>query len=177
VLELDIARTPFSVEGLEERVESSFPLKDGKRVVRIGGIIDRLDKKNGELHVLDYKTGSADISFGVIEELFDPEKNNRNKAALQTLIYSYILQKNKGMGTIPVPGIYILRNVFDDSFSPLLKCKGAGNKPVDFLSVKESFEAQLAELLEEIFNPDIPFTQTVKEESCKYCAYKEICRR
>jgi CRISPR/Cas system-associated exonuclease Cas4 (RecB family) len=177
LLKLDIKRAPFKIAGLEQRVKTLFPLSDGKRIVSIGGIIDRLDKKDGALHVLDYKTGSADISFGIVEELFDPEKVNRNKAALQTLIYSYVLLKERDSETDVVPGIYILRNIFEDKFLPELKCKEDGNKPVNFRDKIDRFETKLLELLEEIFNPDIPFSQTTKEESCKYCAYNEICRR
>jgi CRISPR/Cas system-associated exonuclease Cas4 (RecB family) len=177
VLDIDAKRAPFKIEGLELRVETSFPLGDGKRIVGIGGIIDRLDEKDGALHVLDYKTGSADISFGIVEELFDLEKDNRNKAALQTLIYSYILLKNRGDEVSVVPGIYILRNVFEDKFSPSLRCKEDGNDPVNFRDKIERFETKLLELLEEIFNPELPFVQTENEKSCKYCAYNEICRR
>jgi hypothetical protein len=39
------------------------------------------------------------------------------------------------------------------------------------------FESYLHELLEEIFDPEIDFVQTNRDETCKLCPYKEICYR
>ena len=41
----------------------------------------------------------------------------------------------------------------------------------------DEFTARLNNLIEEIFNPDIPFSQTENEAICKWCAFKDICRR
>jgi len=32
-------------------------------------------------------------------------------------------------------------------------------------------------LLEDIFNPEIPFTQTEIVEKCTYCNFKTLCKR
>jgi hypothetical protein len=39
------------------------------------------------------------------------------------------------------------------------------------------FEKGLKALLEDLFNPDILFTQTPDESNCKFCLYKNMCRR
>ena len=39
------------------------------------------------------------------------------------------------------------------------------------------FREKLQELLEEIFHPDIPFTQTDVEDKCTYCDFKAMCRK
>ena len=37
--------------------------------------------------------------------------------------------------------------------------------------------ASIQNLLEEIFNKDIPFTQTEVEEKCAYCDFKALCKK
>jgi hypothetical protein len=32
-------------------------------------------------------------------------------------------------------------------------------------------------LLEEMYDPEVPFSQTDDLKKCEYCAYKEICGR
>jgi hypothetical protein len=39
------------------------------------------------------------------------------------------------------------------------------------------FEAKLMELLEELFNPEVPFAPTANLETCAYCDFKMICNR
>jgi hypothetical protein len=39
------------------------------------------------------------------------------------------------------------------------------------------FEKGLFDLIKEIFNPDIPFSQTEDEDRCKYCTFNEMCNR
>ena len=42
-------------------------------------------------------------------------------------------------------------------------------------SVKQEFAGKLNHILEEIFNPEVPFRQTILEENCRYCIYKTMC--
>jgi hypothetical protein len=39
------------------------------------------------------------------------------------------------------------------------------------------FEDSLRQLVEEIFDPQVDFVQTNREETCKLCPYKGICYR
>ncbi|NCA87225.1 MAG: hypothetical protein EOM83_16970, partial [Clostridia bacterium] len=41
----------------------------------------------------------------------------------------------------------------------------------------EAFESYLLDLLDELFDETIPFSQTSIIETCKTCIYKELCRR
>ena len=177
VLELDKKRAPFSIEGLEGKFKADFPLSDGERTVLVGGKVDRIDKHDGVLEILDYKTGKADLSFTMLDDLFDQEKTNRNKAALQTLIYAAVVHANRKSEGIIQTGIYALRRIFEKDFQPTVTSKELGNQPVNYVEHQEVFNEKLVRLLEEIFDTNVPFVQTEKEETCRYCAYKNICRR
>ena len=177
LLALDQKGAPFKIEGLERQVKVKISINDSSRKVLIGGTIDRIDRFDNYLQILDYKTGKADMSFPTLLSLFDKENKTRNKAAFQTLVYSYILHQNFPDESSIKPGIYNLRSIFEDDYDASVKCKEIGNQPVDFVSMADKFEEQFVRLLEEIFNPDIPFGQTPIQENCGYCPYKQICRR
>lgn len=177
VLKVDLVRCPFEIDGLEEKVKTTFLINDSGKSVLIGGTIDRIDRINGALHILDYKTGSVKLSYNLLSSLFDREDKMRNKAAFQTLVYSYILYRNQSGLTAIYPGIYALRSIFEEDFDASLRSKEIGNQPVEFLAIASQFELLFRELLEEIFNVDFPFSQTTIEQHCEYCAYRQICRK
>lgn len=43
--------------------------------------------------------------------------------------------------------------------------------------ISEEFQAELQRLLQEIYNPDVPFTQTTNTEHCTYCPFINICHQ
>ena len=47
----------------------------------------------------------------------------------------------------------------------------------DFSVYENDFRILLQQLLQEIFNPDIPFTQTEIISKCEYCDFKSLCKR
>jgi hypothetical protein len=129
------------------------------------------------LQIIDYKTGKADLSYLTLNTLFEKDSKTRNKAAFQTLVYSYILYKIQPSEESIKPGIYSLRSIFEESYDASVKSKEIGNQSVNFVSVASQFEELLAGLFEEIFDKDIPFEQTTIAENCAFCPYKQICRR
>jgi hypothetical protein len=177
ILSLDQKRAPFRIEGLEKNVNAQVTINESTHKVLIGGTIDRIDRFNNYLQIIDYKTGKTDLSYPVLNGLFDTENKTRNKAAFQTLVYSYILYKTQPNENSIKPGIYALRNLYEENYGVSIKCKEDGNQPVDFVLVALPFEKELAGLLEEIFDKDIPFKQTTIKENCVNCPYKQICRR
>ncbi len=177
LLAVDLKRSPFEIAGLEKKVRTTILINNSTQNITIGGTIDRLDRIGESIYILDYKTGKAELSFPLLISLFDKENKTRNKAAFQTLVYSYILHKNQPeIGAIH-PGIYSLRGIFEEEFNPALRSKEIGIIPVEFISISGQFETLFIQLLEEIFNQSIPFTQTTNEDHCKICSYRQICRR
>ena len=51
-------------------------------------------------------------------------------------------------------------------------------EPVDnFAQYEGDFRENLKTLLEDIFNPDISFTQTEIEDKCAYCDFRALCKK
>ncbi len=176
VLKVDKNHAPFRYITSEERCNIQYPIQDGKMNVNLKGFIDRIDEKDGRLRILDYKTGSGKLDFKNLEEVFEHNKENRPKFVLQTFLYG-IFYKEKSEGKPITPGIYYIRDVFKDDFDTALNNKELKEKVTDFASYEEEFRNYLTACLEEIFNPEIPFSQTENLKVCQYCPYIGVCNR
>lgn len=174
-LKIDIKTAPFKVLGLEDNGQLNFKVNDQLNIF-FRGIIDRVDEVNGVVRIIDYKTGKAENSFKNIESLGDRHNKTRNKAAFQTIIYSmFYAAKNPGAKQV-IPGIYALRNIFQEKFDPLLKNRETGEY-ANFNDVRDEFEGVLKELFEDLYNPSIAFSPTDDLRKCSFCPYNIICHR
>ena len=177
LLKIDSEFAPFTLESLEEsyKTEFSVELNGSCQKIWLGGKIDRVDRINGKLRILDYKTGHVDtLQIKNLEELFERDSKNHKKEILQALIYTYILSKNKTAEKEIQPVIYSLRNFFDENFSPEISWE---KQNFNFSEIADDFLRYLKELIQEILSPQIVFTQTQQSKKCQYCPYSKICQR
>jgi hypothetical protein len=66
-------------------------------------------------------------------------------------------------------------NLFDQNFQFGLK---VGKEYVDNVDpMIPEFEQHLKLLLEELFDPGVPFDQTTNTDTCQFCPYQSICYR
>lgn len=168
--------TPFTVISTEERYHISINVqsKEGSIEVKTGGIIDRIDLREGRIRILDYKTGSVKNTFSSVASLFDFREKNRNSAVFQVLLYAFVYHMLHPEETL-VPGLYFIRQSYLDGFSSEIKM---GKEVIqDFKAISDDFGNHLQKILEDLFNPDIPFVQTEHEVLCSHCPYALICRR
>ena len=172
VLKIDKEHAPFEIVSLEEKYSRTISLND--KNIRIEGKIDRLDRKESITRVLDYKTGGVkSLSYKEIPELFIRDEKEPKKEILQAMIYSWGVSKESQFSNVR-PAIYTLRNLFDAQFDPYIK---RNKDSFDFADVEEEFESELSGLISEIFSEENIFSQTEFADKCRYCPYKEICRR
>jgi hypothetical protein len=108
--------------------------------------------------------------------LFDGEAKKRNKAAFQTMVYGCIWDKMYPDSSSIYPGIYALKKIFKQENSRLT-IKENGMREVNYPDLRDEFEPKLVQLLEDLFNPALPFTQTKVEEHCQFCPYRSICNK
>ena len=168
-LKFDTQFSPFEYVDSEHVFRSVHPVS-GDLSVNMKGSIDRIDKLTNGLRIIDYKSGKGNLNFMSIEQLFDSSKNNRPYQILQVFIYALFYNK-----TLPVsPAIYYLRNIFTEH-NPTITFAG---EPITDISIYlTEFTAKLNDFLQEIFDKNIPFTQTKNEKNCEWCAFKDVCRR
>ncbi len=170
--------TPFIYLESEKRLLTAYTLPSGKNV-SLKGFIDRVDEVNGHVRIIDYKTGKGILQFKNIDDLFDKSLKDRPKAVMQVFMYAY-LYSLENPEKLLAPGIYYLRNLFSDNFDPHVFFKPSLKESFcvdDFSLYKMEFREKFEECLEEIFDPSIPFTQSVTGKACAWCAFTNICRK
>lgn len=177
VLATDAKLTPFIYIDSEERIKKDYPLPSGK-VVSLKGIIDRVDEVSGHTRIIDYKTGKGVLRYKEMKDLFDKEMKDRPKAVMQVFMYSHLYMLDHP-DKILEPGIYYLRNLFDTKFDPdVISKSGRGDGRItDFSEYRPEFTGYFDACLEEIFDPQVPFSQTPTGEACKWCIFTNICKK
>jgi CRISPR/Cas system-associated exonuclease Cas4 (RecB family) len=180
ILETDMEYAPFELLSAEENYSRSLEIHRGKDpiTVRLGGKIDRVDRVNGRVRVIDYKTGGTRTNFPSLESLFDPEFSSRNGAALQTMLYAWLASPDFPEETIS-PGLYVIRSLYEKGFRPeLVIGRNRDRKEVaSFAHYEETYLEGLKAVLSSLYDPAVPFAQTRNEQLCNYCDYAGICSR
>lgn len=183
MLKMDRSYTPFEIISLEDEdkyerfIEINY---EGRKIgVKLGADIDRVDKKNGVVRVLDYKTGKDETEIGSFDNLFRPESNQKyrlgRKAGYQTFFYAWLYASKYGDSDTIVPGLINIKQFFQDDFD--FRIKQGGTPINDARMYLSSFEDGLRGLLEEIFSPESSFSQTEDLRKCAFCDFKGICSR
>ena len=179
LLQNDLRYTPFTYVASEKWVDEPISIQTPKGVIksRIGGIIDRLDSKDGTLRIVDYKTGGDADTPPNVESLFIPDKK-RSNYVFQTFLYAAIMCRKQTLKV--APSLLYIHRAATETYSPVIQM-GEPRKQKeaveDFSIYETEFRERLQVLLEEIFNPEIPFTQTEIEEKCIYCDFKALCKK
>jgi hypothetical protein len=181
ILEIDKLYAPFRIISLEKKYTAYLPvvINNNPEKVRIGGIIDRIDQKEGKLRIVDYKTGQAENSFKGIESLFDDKGSQRNNAVFQTFMYCLIFSYNNPDSYI-IPSLYFIRESFanDFNFRIVLNKGRKDNQTVDnFELISGDFSQRLKQTIEDIYSGEKEFTQTDDLKVCRLCPYLRICHK
>ena len=181
ILKYDESTAPFEIIALEMQdlgitIPVLFSGKEEK--VMVSGKIDRVDKKENTIRILDYKTGKDKQDFESISSLFERDNKKRNKAAMQTFLYGlFFLEKYPSENSPIQIGIFNIKELFSHTFSPTFFMGGSKTEIKDIRPYMEEYFQNLSLLIQEILDETVPFNQTDDLAICKNCIYKNICRR
>jgi ATP-dependent helicase/DNAse subunit B len=175
----DAEIAPFKILSLEDnyQIEIPFNLEEASETVNLGGKIDRVDEMDNRIRIIDYKTGNDTLDYQNIEAIFSDKKTGQRSAVFQTFLYSKFYQDIKKPEMPVVPGVYSVKHLFDNSFEYKIYNKETKSYINHYGEVADEYLQHLTHLMEEIFNPEIAFTQTEEISYCKYCPYRKICHR
>lgn len=184
LLRNDLRYAPFTFIGSEQRIFENIEIctSTGDIQSRIGGIIDRIDSKGESLRIVDYKTGGDADTPANVQSLFIPDKKRSNYVS-QTFLYASIVCKKlreKNDSRLVAPALLYIHRAASENYSPVIQM-GEPRKPKEpvdnFAQYEGDFRENLKTLLEDIFNPDISFTQTEIEDKCAYCDFRALCKK
>lgn len=166
VLAVDEKDAPLQIVQLEQWERCRFAL-DEYRSVMLGGFIDRVDRREKGLRVIDYKTGK--VYFKAVKNPEDVFTDTSHKEQFQATLYAYFISKKFSGAPVQV-GLITLREMSEG-----IKYLDKG-EPATVQSL-QVFESGLRNLLNCLFNPEMPFHQTEDILQCKYCSFKDVCGR
>lgn len=180
-LRWDMEHTPFTMYEMEHSHYIQFTIPSGEKNIKIsiGGRIDRMDimHVNGQeaLRVVDYKTGREKDKPTTMENVFVDNPKNSHAYYMQTLLYSLIMSREQQLPVVPCL-FYVLSATDTEQYNPQLFL---GTRPInDIRDIADEYTAVLQRVLEEIYNPELPFLPTAhKKDNCQYCDFRRLCGR
>lgn len=141
--------------------------------VMLHGFADRIDKVGDEIRIIDYKTGKVNPYDMKINDKVVGITSMAEKS-IQLLMYKYLYlhEHHDIKPDLIQPGIIGLQKL----------SHGVFNLEINELhELHNNFEATcdkyFNEFLQELFNKNIPFTQTEEVKNCSFCDFKNICKR
>jgi CRISPR/Cas system-associated exonuclease Cas4 (RecB family) len=141
---------------LEQKVawETEIKINDEQRQkVILKGKIDRIDRKNNKLRIIDYKSGKVEHSALSYKDL-DSLTNGGKSVALQMLLYQ-LMYENKHSEEAEA-GVISMRNIK----SGFLKLNPKDeNDALDVLKI----------VINDLLNPNAPFKHNEKSIYCAFC--------
>lgn len=157
--DLDLVKNGNKLEilDIEKRFENVDFYLDASQKISFFGFIDRIDRLNGTLRIIDYKTAKiknliVKIDQDNVEEYFH---NSDRKQALQLCIYQYVVQNLPEFWGLPIEtGIW--------SFAEAKK--GVVSLQFEKGDIDDAMKS-IKSLIEEILNPEMNFIEEIKTYS------------
>jgi ATP-dependent helicase/nuclease subunit B len=162
------------IEALEHEiiVPTSFEIDGEQRPANLQGILDRIDKRNGNYRVIDYKSGgvkpeavaislgkSADYVEAILKKVRSKGEKNH---VLQLLIYCYLFRHAYGKPLDEV-GIFSFINTSESPFHLDFKGDLSLNEATDLV------EQVIQAILQDVYDTETPFKHRHGAQYCSYC--------
>ena len=147
----------LEIISLEERINAEFSLDENGEKINFIGYIDRIDRLNGVVRVIDFKTAKAkNLSVKPKEEkLEDFMSSADSKQALQLSIYAYMVLHNEKFSVNQLQcGIWS----FAEIGKGVQTLKLYDNENIDNENVSICMNS-IKNIILEILNPEIPFKE------------------
>lgn len=139
---------------------------DRERLVYIAGRVDRIDRLDGRLRVIDYKTGKLEST----EITYTTGGNTIPGKWLQLMCYALMHRRNFPSNENLQVGIYPLRYLRSD-----VSLARWNNQDEISGQMLNDFEEMLRELLTELLDNNQPFAANPSDGACSFCPVRTFC--
>ncbi|MFN8430448.1 MAG: PD-(D/E)XK nuclease family protein [Spirosomataceae bacterium] len=167
---------PYGIIANELYLESISDFYSTK--VKFKGTIDKIEKHGNVIELIDFKSGEVDFNKAEtknIEEIFSEEKFGKIR---QLYFYIYLVFKNLNKSDLLnfdknqiclKSRIYSFRNLQNDYSLPEMN----GDDELLFGEIENA----LKNIVREMLNPEKDILQTEDKKNCRFCDFKNICKR
>lgn len=160
--------SPVTLVALEQAVRSELAvdLPGDPLTVPIVGTIDRIELRDGRIHILDYKTGDTKGQILKLDELEVPSLTRERRHAIQLMIYGWLWHRsNPGLPSVDAR-LVALRSPSIFEHSPLRSGDGGAIMP----SHLEVIADLIRSLVMSMLDPNQPLAHNEASEHCHFCA-------
>lgn len=144
---------------IEAKLTLEIPIPELSFPVKIQGKVDRVDEYNGQLRIIDYKTGfvkQGDLEITEWEELTQDYKFSK---AFQVLTYALMMGKEIPMNNVEA-GVISFKNLGNGFLKFGTKTSAFSKRDHQITEeTLKTFSVELKKLILEICDPNVPFTE------------------
>lgn len=164
-----IKEKKVTIIGVEETIESTLNSH------KIKGRLDVVEKRDGNICIVDYKSGSSTKNLKINFSKFDPDSRDSWDEAIGSLqlpFYLILYSERHGIKIEDLRGMFLLlgrSSINEEIELPLFDTDDEGTK-------FDGLKIAILGLLEEIIDPDVPFgAASNRKNSCPKCDFQYIC--
>ena len=153
----------LEIVSLEETYTQSLSLPGIDFPLALYGKIDRIDRLNGVLRIIDYKTGRVIPSEVTLNSWDQLLSGSGKEKAFQLLFYGLLTQNHPSLQGPITGGIFSFKNCKDGVMGFVDKSQKPPQTLLDD-PLLDAFKKQLSSLVLELLDPELPFVQKEIEE-------------
>ena len=158
------AGNEIKIEKIETKLLLNIPIPELDFKVNITGIVDRVDRFNGNLRIIDYKTGKVEQKDLEITEWESLSQDYKFSKAFQVLAYTAMISQEIPVDNVSA-GIISFKNINNGFLRFATKTEKRYSQNYEITpETLELFLTELKTLILEICNPDIPFIEKIIEQ-------------
>ena len=171
LLELEKGGKTLRIIDLEQYLEGviEVPVMNSTIQVKLRGVVDRIDEVDGQVRIIDYKTGGVSPSDLKISPTLEELAENSKPKALQVLIYKYLFAQNHKANWSDVKaGVFSLKQMNNGMM--FLQPTSKKIDPLEFQqSIEQNFTRSFEQILGMMLDPEAVWEHQEKSDFCAYC--------
>lgn len=160
-MELESVKNNEAIQiiALEQTFERQFVHPKLPFPILIKGNVDRIERRDGRIRIIDYKTGKVEKSNVILKTWEGLTQELKNDKIIQVLAYAFMYEKEAGELPIEV-GIISFKNL-KSGFLPFGFKEEKDLNVLITSQILNSYLEEIANLLAEIFDSNVPFEEKI----------------
>jgi hypothetical protein len=149
----------IKILALEQRFERILEHPSLPFPVKIGGSVDRIEERGGNIRIIDYKTGKVEKTNVTLKSWKGLTEDIKSEKIIQILAYAYMYE-NEANGKPMEAGIISFKNL-KSGFLPFTFKENSEETTVISEDILSNYLEQMVLLLNEILDVNIPFEEKI----------------
>ncbi|PVW15231.1 PD-(D/E)XK nuclease family protein [Marixanthomonas spongiae] len=154
------AGNEIKIISIENNLDVDLPISELPFPVKIRGKVDRVDQYNGQLRIIDYKTGKVAQNNVELVDWEEISLDYKYSKSFQVLAYALMFNHEKPFENTEA-GIISFKNLNNGflKFGKKEKVRGGAKDQIITQATLDAFAVELKKLILEICTKEIPFTE------------------